>query len=366
MKLCPNCHTKTESGTALFCEKCGTKLITPADSPLDWAEASFLAGKYSECIGTLRKQMKQGSDEAKRLYSRYLDDSEVFRRAVEVYEYSQHVQSSLVSPYSASADPSSGPGLLFQNGEEALSKGSRETAFGYFKKAAEQGHVKAQSKLGECYFRGWGVMQNLQEAVSWYRKAAERGDADAQCELGKCYLRGRGVEKNEKIAINWYSRAAEQGNAKALFKLGECYFNGKSVPKDTQKALGWYGMAAKQGNRDAQIFVAECYYNGCEGIERNVREAVKWYKMAAIQGDLSAQCKLGECYFYGKDLKKNIDEAVIWYKMAADQDNLEAKLIVDAVNLWKNAAAQNNQLAKKPIDCLEKLMREILNALKQK
>ena len=365
MKRCPNCHLEFERETAIFCEKCGRKLITEKDSPLDWAEASFLARKYSECIANLRKQMKQGSDEARRQYSRYLDDSEAFRQAVDTYEYSQHVQSSLVQPGSASADPSSDSELLFRKGEEALNSGSRETAFGCFKKAAEQGHVKAQCKLGECYFRGWGVMQNLQEAVHWYLRAAEQGDADAQCELGKCYLRGRGVGKDEKEAITWYSRAAEKGNARAQCKLGECYFNGKSVPKDTRKALEWYSMAAKQGNLDAQLFVADCYFNGCEGIEKNVREAFKWYAMAAKQGDLKTQCKLGDCLFYGRNgIRKNIEEAVKWYAMAADQGNLEAKLAIDLFHLWKNTAAQNNWQAQKTFDCLDKLMHEILNALK--
>ena len=368
MKLCPNCHSKVERETARFCENCGKELIDVRYSPIEAAKASFFAGKYAECIGSLRKQMKQGSDEAKRLYSVYLDDSEAFRLAVEDYEYSKSVQSSSAASGKSggpgSADPSIDPEYLFRKGEEELNNGSKEAAFKCFTKAAGLGHLKAQWKLGECYYKGWGVKQNHQEAVSWYRMAAEKGEAEAQCRLGFCYFRGRGIGKDEKEAIRWYSTAARKGNAEAQCKLGECYLNGQSVPRDVPEALKWYSMAAEQGNLEAQLFVADCYFLGREGVHKNVPEALKWYGLAAKQGDLKTQCKLGDCFFYGREVKRDIGEAVEWYRMAAKQGNLEAQLTVDAFNYLKVAGSQPNRPGQKPIDSLKKLMDEILDALK--
>ena len=49
---------------------------------------------------------------------------------------------------------------------------------------AEQGVVESQFALGNMYFKGNGVEQNIEEALKWYRRAAEKGNAMAQLKLG--------------------------------------------------------------------------------------------------------------------------------------------------------------------------------------
>ena len=87
---------------------------------------------------------------------------------------------------------------------------------------AESGDARAQNDLGRCYYKGFGVAQDYNEAVKWYTKSAEQGNAGAQSKLGLCYYRGCGVAKDEKEAVKWFTKAAEQGNEgakKALEKL---------------------------------------------------------------------------------------------------------------------------------------------------
>jgi TPR repeat protein len=52
--------------------------------------------------------------------------------------------------------------------------------FNETKVLAEHGDVKAQFKLGNCYYKGDGVATNYVEAVKWYRKAAEQNYGKAQ------------------------------------------------------------------------------------------------------------------------------------------------------------------------------------------
>jgi surface protein len=92
-------------------------------------------------------------------------------------------------------------------------------AIKYYRKAVEQGHVKAQYFLGWCYQYGKGVKLNYSEAVKWYRKAAEQGHAGAQYFLGWHYENGKGIKKNILEAVKWYRAAAEQGNELAKTKL---------------------------------------------------------------------------------------------------------------------------------------------------
>ena len=64
----------------------------------------------------------------------------------------------------------------------------------------------------------------MEEAVKWWRKAADDGHAKAQFRLGESYATGKGVEqKDVNEAAKWYRKAAEQGHeeaAKALRSLG--------------------------------------------------------------------------------------------------------------------------------------------------
>lgn len=49
--------------------------------------------------------------------------------------------------------------------------------------------------LGMAYQSGIGVEKDEKEAVNWYRKAAEQGNVRAQFMLGMAYQNGICVEK---------------------------------------------------------------------------------------------------------------------------------------------------------------------------
>ena len=114
-----------------------------------------------------------------------------------------------------------GKGL--EQGDAASNRGQRvprayAEAVHWYRRAAEQGHVYAQSNLGIMYAEGRGVPRDYAEAVRWYRKAAEQGDAEAQGNLGVMYQLGRGVPQDYAEAVRWYRKAAEQGEANSQYK----------------------------------------------------------------------------------------------------------------------------------------------------
>lgn len=57
-------------------------------------------------------------------------------------------------------------------------------AIEWWRKAGDQGHIKAQYSLGEMYRTSKGVKQDYTKAFKWFRKAAEQGDGSAQFNLG--------------------------------------------------------------------------------------------------------------------------------------------------------------------------------------
>ena len=52
--------------------------------------------------------------------------------------------------------------------------------FIWFRKAAEQGHPKAQYNLGVIYAKGRGITKDMDEAKKWYSLAAAQGDEHAE------------------------------------------------------------------------------------------------------------------------------------------------------------------------------------------
>ena len=93
-------------------------------------------------------------------------------------------------------------------GAKGFAKDDEKRAEFYRKGAAfaDQGSSAAQLCRGVCLMRGYGVDENMQEAIKWVKKAAEQGLAPAQFILGECY---RTVERDMEAAIKWYRKAAE-------------------------------------------------------------------------------------------------------------------------------------------------------------
>ena len=114
--------------------------------------------------------------------------------------------------------------------------------------AAKQGNMRAQTTLGNMYYNGVGVPQNLNEAVHWYGAAAEQGDSWAQYRLGYMYHIGRGVVQNYREAMRWYRAAAEQGYGTAQHFLALMHQNGSGVLQNFILAHMWYNIAAANGD----------------------------------------------------------------------------------------------------------------------
>lgn len=194
---------------------------------------------------------------------------------------------------------------------------------------AKSGEAEAQNALGEAYYDGKGVTENLTEAVKWFTKAAEQENAKAEYNLGNCYYYGYGVYENYEEAEKWYTKAAEQGCAEAQNSLGYYYEINELNPK---KAVKWYTKAAEQGLPRAQCNLGVCYENG-NGVEKNLEEAVKLYTKAANQGYARAQYYLALSYDNGKGVAKNDSEAMKWYLKAVKNNYPQAAYYYGAMLL---------------------------------
>ena len=203
---------------------------------------------------------------------------------------------------------------------------------------AKSGEAEAQNALGEAYYDGKGVTENLTEAVKWFTKAAEQENAKAQYNLGICYYYGYGVQyRDRREAVKWYTKAAEQEYAEAQNSLGYCYEYGDWVEKNLEEAVKWYTKAANQEYARAQYNLALSYDKG-EGVAKNDSEAMKWYLKAVKNNYPQAAYYYGDMLLNGnkqKGITKNIPEGVKYLRKAADLKNLDAIQVLVGAYLLK-------------------------------
>lgn len=88
---------------------------------------------------------------------------------------------------------------------------------------AMAGEPRAQYLFGVCYAMGLGGAKDDHEGVKWWKKAAEQGHLKSQCDLGRIYLYGDGtvVPKDSDIGIMWLRRAASEGFSEAIAELNK-------------------------------------------------------------------------------------------------------------------------------------------------
>lgn len=72
---------------------------------------------------------------------------------------------------------------------------------------AMEGDAEAQTTVGQIFEKGTGQQPDYQSAFLWYKKAADLGNAQAQLNLGHLYEQGLGVPKDPVAAMQWYRKA---------------------------------------------------------------------------------------------------------------------------------------------------------------
>ncbi|VGO22041.1 tetratricopeptide repeat protein [Pontiella sulfatireligans] len=144
--------------------------------------------------------------------------------------------------------------------------------------------------------------------IEWFRKAAQQGHAKANNLIGECYAhRLVGLPKNEKAAFHHFKLAAGKGDPKAMYNLGQAYYSGCATPKNHELALKWFRRGALAGNSWAQVYMT-FFCNDLAVI-------FKWNEKAARQGNAAALRDMAMTYLYGRGVAKDKVKAYAFYSM---------------------------------------------------
>lgn len=92
---------------------------------------------------------------------------------------------------------------------------NNEIAAAHFKIAADHGLADAQNYLGTMHENGQGMALDQDQAIMWYRKAALQGHLRAQANLGRAIGTNNSDYQKQAEALAWLSIAAQKGDVTA-------------------------------------------------------------------------------------------------------------------------------------------------------
>lgn len=249
---------------------------------------------------------------------------------------------------------------LYQKGLEYYEQDRFGWAYDEFKAAAEKGHVNSMYYCGKC-FEDYPYDNYSADALEWYQKAADHGHIDAQCKVGEFYYKGKGVRRDTSLGLEWYEKAAENNQKDALLFLVEGLFSGILSGNETK----WYKKAAEAGIYVGEYQLAVYYENGTGGVAKDVKKALEYYRRAKVKSyqlylDNNEYWPNGPVRDVYKVANKKVDELTV---VVSKQDKKEqAKQKADdyfyqkqyrsAITLYQEALGSNNNTDK---DVLYKL-----------
>ena len=192
------------------------------------------------------------------------------------------------------------------------------------KELAASGDAHAQVRLGDLHKRGCGrgmVRADDSAAERYYAKAAVQGHLEAQHKLG-LLLYGN---KDYGGAIAWFRRAAGRNHQDSIARLHAMYTLRHGVPDDDSSAVKWFRDAGRAGDAASLTQLGVMYQSG-RGVAPNYDKALAFYRQAADAGDPRAQLKLGTVYRKGLGVRPDLVRALMWYIVAMSFDSVYADL----------------------------------------
>ena len=233
----------------------------------------------------------------------------------------------------------------------------------WYRRAAEQGHGRAQFYLGVMCLEGRGIRgvsdsddeedatrshaeweHDTEEASRWFRLAAEHGVTSAKWYMGD--MEEAPAMNNFDNALMWRREAALEGDPAAQYTLGVKYEEGRwgcagkkftVEDPDYFSEVDWYRMAAEnaalrrlpvRSSDSAWLFdvIDVMYAEGRWEQEDDDQYGLQSYWMAKEQGYSLVQYELGVMYEEGShEFAQDDEKAVEWYRRAAEQGNADAQ-----------------------------------------
>ena len=138
-------------------------------------------------------------------------------------------------------------------GIDAWQRADYSGAVAIWRPLAERGDADAEFNLGQAYRLGRGVPTNLAAAKTWFERAANQGHIDAETTLGLLLFQNGDQAEGLKLL----KKAADQDEPRAELVYGTALVNGDGVTQDPVLGYAYVSRAADQGLGPAKETLAQ-------------------------------------------------------------------------------------------------------------
>ncbi len=179
-----------------------------------------------------------------------------------------------------------------------------ETAFAYYSRAAEKGHITSMIIVARWYEQGkGGANVDISRALSLLREIAngcDKYDVDVHGKIVKLSFDYKEIE----AMIMLMEPAAH---------VAYC-FEKQDNPIVRQNAVLLYQILADKGHNNSQVWLAEDALK-----KKEFARAAEYLRQAAEQGHADSICKLADLILHGSGVAKDPCEAARLYRVAAEK-----------------------------------------------
>ena len=195
---------------------------------------------------------------------------------------------------------------------------------------AVEGDVEAAKRLGAQHLVGsHGRSKDLNKAYGYYKRAADQGDLQAIHETALMKINGHGTEKDKEGGREMLMKAAEAGFVLSLAGLG--WFHSEHSGNLTE-ALKYYKQGAAAGDINSMYSLGMVHARpDCPG-GPNHKEALKNFEKAAAEGHIAAALESGTLHKFGLGTPRSCNKAVRYYNWIAVKHDKLARLTRQALD----------------------------------
>ncbi|MBP5194883.1 MAG: SEL1-like repeat protein [Lachnospiraceae bacterium] len=184
----------------------------------------------------------------------------------------------------------------------------------------------------KIYKEGLTVKKNMETAFGYYKQAAELGSPKGTGYVGNCLLYGDGVKRDPKAAFEWNMKAAEAGEERGIRNVAVAYDYGTGIKHDALEAVKWYKKLLEivSNDRFAKYRIAYSLANpdkiiGFRPDESQLMEAYKYAEAALEAGEGEAEYVLGYLKTLHVNGGPNYTESYTHFAKVANRGNEKAR-----------------------------------------
>jgi TPR repeat protein len=202
-------------------------------------------------------------------------------------------------------------------------------AYGWFLKAAHQGHIGAQVAVAMHLLTGAGVDADRRAAGEWLVRAAKTQDPVAHYLLGRFREEGDGEKADPDGALRSFRLAALAGHREAQFALANLLAK-SHAESDRKEALEWFAKADEAGHKGAANRLGELHRDWAADLHQLTR-ARSIFQRAAEQGNLDSMFNLAKMLHEGLGGLRDTGKALEWFARASDGGHEKASEVLGSL-----------------------------------